>query len=233
MFTVSSMLMYSDAMDCSGQALLSMRFSRQEDWSALPCPLPEDLPDPGIEPTSLKFPSLAGGFLSKTETLNAFPCKSLFLSLPNCSSQSPSVPSFGSGSLALSLPTWHHHSTLSALLQHTSQIWFPLFISTATMLVLPPRLPLKRLTGPSSPAVWSLKHQLTATLLDEPTALQGPASVSSFTGTVRLYSHCSLPSLAPGFSFLRVLAFVIFQPHRKLLAPNCPHWFFLLPQISA
>ena len=111
-FTVSSMLMYSDAMDCSGQALLSMRFSRQEDWSALPCPLPEDLPDPGIEPTSLKFPSLAGGFLSKTETLNAFPCKSLFLSLPNCSSQSPSVPSFGSGSLALSLPTWHHHSTV-------------------------------------------------------------------------------------------------------------------------
>ena len=83
-----------DAMDYSGQALLSMRFSRQEDWSALPCPLPGDLPDPGIEPTSLMFPSLAGGFLSKTETLNVFPCKSLFPSLTNCSSQSPSVPSF-------------------------------------------------------------------------------------------------------------------------------------------
>ena len=56
-FTVSSMLMYSDAMDCSGQALLSMRFSRQEDWSALPCPLPEDLPSPRIEPRSPGMPS--------------------------------------------------------------------------------------------------------------------------------------------------------------------------------
>ena len=27
-----------------------MDYSRQEYWSGLPCPLPEDLPDPGIEP---------------------------------------------------------------------------------------------------------------------------------------------------------------------------------------
>ena len=33
------------------QAPLSMGFSRQEYWSGLPCPLPRDLPDPGIEPT--------------------------------------------------------------------------------------------------------------------------------------------------------------------------------------
>ena len=38
-------------MDCSPQAPLSMGFSRQE-WSGLPCPPPEDLPDPGIEPVS-------------------------------------------------------------------------------------------------------------------------------------------------------------------------------------
>ena len=31
------------------QASLSMGFSRQEHWSGLPCPPPEDLPDPGIE----------------------------------------------------------------------------------------------------------------------------------------------------------------------------------------
>ena len=31
------------------QAPLSMRFSRQESWSGLPCPPPGDLPDPGIE----------------------------------------------------------------------------------------------------------------------------------------------------------------------------------------
>ena len=29
-----------------------MGFSRQEHWSALPFPSPEDLPDPGIEPGS-------------------------------------------------------------------------------------------------------------------------------------------------------------------------------------
>ena len=42
------------------QAPLSMRFSRQEYWSGLPCPPPGDLPDPGIEPASLMSPALAG-----------------------------------------------------------------------------------------------------------------------------------------------------------------------------
>ena len=46
------------------QAPLSMGFSRQEYWSGLPCPPPGDLPDPGIEPTSLMSPALAGGFIS-------------------------------------------------------------------------------------------------------------------------------------------------------------------------
>ena len=34
------------------QAPLSMGFSRQEHWSGLSCPLPGDLPNPGIEPRS-------------------------------------------------------------------------------------------------------------------------------------------------------------------------------------
>ena len=34
------------------KAPLSMVFSRQEHWSALPCPSPGDLPDPGIKPRS-------------------------------------------------------------------------------------------------------------------------------------------------------------------------------------
>ena len=34
------------------QAPLSLEFSRQEYWSGLPFPSPEDLPDPGIKPTS-------------------------------------------------------------------------------------------------------------------------------------------------------------------------------------
>ena len=29
--------------------VLAMQFSRQEDWSGLPCPPPGDLPDPGIK----------------------------------------------------------------------------------------------------------------------------------------------------------------------------------------
>ena len=37
------------------QALLSLVFSRQEYWSGLPCPHPGDLPDTGIEPTSLNW----------------------------------------------------------------------------------------------------------------------------------------------------------------------------------
>ena len=38
------------------QAPLTMGFSRQEYWSGLPCPLPGDLPDPGIKPASLMSP---------------------------------------------------------------------------------------------------------------------------------------------------------------------------------
>ena len=34
------------------QASLSMEFSRQEYWSGLPFPSPEELPNPGIEPWS-------------------------------------------------------------------------------------------------------------------------------------------------------------------------------------
>ena len=45
------------------QAPLSMGFSRHEYWSGLPCPSPEDLPGPGIEPISPVSPALAGGFL--------------------------------------------------------------------------------------------------------------------------------------------------------------------------
>ena len=50
------------------QAPLSMGFSRQEYWSGLPFPPPEDLPFPGIEPTSLKSPALAGRFFTTSAT---------------------------------------------------------------------------------------------------------------------------------------------------------------------
>ena len=41
-----------------------MRFSRQEYWSGLPFLSPGDLPNPGIEPTSLVSPALTGGFFT-------------------------------------------------------------------------------------------------------------------------------------------------------------------------
>ena len=53
------------------QAPLSMGFSRQEYWSGLPWPPPGDLPDPGIEPISLKSPALAGGFFITNTTWEA------------------------------------------------------------------------------------------------------------------------------------------------------------------
>ena len=41
------------------QAPRAMEFSRQEYWSSLAFPTSGDLPDPGIEPTSLTSPELA------------------------------------------------------------------------------------------------------------------------------------------------------------------------------
>ena len=53
------------------QAPLSMGFSRQEYWSGLPIPPPGDLPDPGIEPTSLISPALAGRSFTTSATWEA------------------------------------------------------------------------------------------------------------------------------------------------------------------
>ena len=59
----SRVLLFVTPWTINCQAPLSMRFSRQEYWSGLPCPPPEDppedLPDPGIEPESLTSPALA------------------------------------------------------------------------------------------------------------------------------------------------------------------------------
>ena len=55
----SHVWMFATLWTVAHQAPLSMRFSRQEYWSGLPCPLPEDLPDPGTEPRSLMFPAMA------------------------------------------------------------------------------------------------------------------------------------------------------------------------------
>ena len=52
-----------DPIDCKAcQAPLSMGFSRQGYWRRLPIPPAVNLPDPGIKPTSLLSPALAGEF---------------------------------------------------------------------------------------------------------------------------------------------------------------------------
>ena len=53
------------------QAPLVTGFSRKEYWSGLPCPPSGDLPDPGIEPASLKSPVLADGFFTISTTWEA------------------------------------------------------------------------------------------------------------------------------------------------------------------
>ena len=57
-------------LNCShqGQIPLSMGFSRQEYWSELSCPPPEDLPHPGTECKSPRSPTLAGGFFTVSAT---------------------------------------------------------------------------------------------------------------------------------------------------------------------
>ena len=54
------------------QAPLSKGFSRQEYWSVPPCPLPGDLPDPGIELKSLISPAFAGDLKDLREPLTPF-----------------------------------------------------------------------------------------------------------------------------------------------------------------
>ena len=62
--------LFRDPIDC-GQAPLSIRFPRQEQWSGRPFPPPQDLPDPAAGPMSLRSPALAGGFCTTSPTWKA------------------------------------------------------------------------------------------------------------------------------------------------------------------
>ena len=54
-----------------------MEFSRQENWSELPCPLLGDLPNPGIELVSLISRALAGRQFTTSATweVSIYVCK--------------------------------------------------------------------------------------------------------------------------------------------------------------
>ena len=62
--SLQSCPMLCDPMDHSPPGSCVHGISRQEYWGGLPSPSPGDLPDPGIEPTSLVSPALAGGFFT-------------------------------------------------------------------------------------------------------------------------------------------------------------------------
>ena len=66
------------------QAPLSMRFSRQEYWSGLPCLQPGNRPHSGIEPAALKSPALAAGFFTTSSTWEEFVLH-LYINLETCS----------------------------------------------------------------------------------------------------------------------------------------------------
>ena len=53
------------------QAPPSLGFSRQEYWSGLPFPSPEDLSNPGIKPVSLLSPALTDEFFTTSATWEA------------------------------------------------------------------------------------------------------------------------------------------------------------------
>ena len=79
------------------QVPLSMGFSRKENWSELPFPSMGDLPDPGIKPSSLMSPALAGGFFTTSATWEAAETRLVLLYHPPpggpdpdpCTSHSP------------------------------------------------------------------------------------------------------------------------------------------------
>ena len=59
--SLSHVGLFKTAWTVACQAVLSMKFSRQEYWRGLPFPSPGDLPDPRIKPPS---PALAGRFFT-------------------------------------------------------------------------------------------------------------------------------------------------------------------------
>ena len=63
------------------QASLSMGFSRQDYWSRLPRLPLGDRPDPGIEPTSLMSPALAGKFFTTRATWETY----IYVTMEYCS----------------------------------------------------------------------------------------------------------------------------------------------------
>jgi len=77
---LSHVWLFATTWTVAHQAPLSLEFSRQEYWSGLPFPLPGDLPNPGIELTSLTSSALTGRFFTTEATWEAY---SMYLLITN------------------------------------------------------------------------------------------------------------------------------------------------------
>ena len=133
------------------QASLSVRFSRQEYWSWLPCPPLGDLPDPRIEPVLRMSPASAGRLFTTSATweapesalcIHVSPASWAFLPTP-----SPFHPSRSS------------HSTKLSFLCHTTAfhwllfyMWQYIYIYIYTTLSICPTIPF-------TPCDWTCKVQ--------------------------------------------------------------------------
>ena len=104
------------------QSPLSMGFSRQEYWSGLQCPSPEDLPDPGIESAFLMTPALAEDSLPLAPSGKASSSATLFSCLQSFPESGPSLMSQLSTSGSQSIGA----STSASVLPKNVQGWFPL-----------------------------------------------------------------------------------------------------------
>ena len=133
-----------DPMTVTRQAPLSMEFSRQKYWSGLLFPSPEDLPDPGIKPTS---PALQADSLPLSH-----------LGSPSVSTDNTNIllvsklrdlgPDFGLLTLHFHLPTFsQHHRLLMTSQQHLNLILSLPFLSELQQSWLASVLPTTLLTG--------------------------------------------------------------------------------------
>ena len=64
-----------DPVDCSPPAPQSTEFTRQEYWSVLLFPLPGNLLNPGIEPTSLVSPAFSVVFFTTEPLGKSYTCQ--------------------------------------------------------------------------------------------------------------------------------------------------------------
>ena len=68
---LSCVLFFVTLWTVARQAPLSVGSPRQEYWIGVPFPPPGDLPNPGIQTTSLTSPALADGFFTTSATWEA------------------------------------------------------------------------------------------------------------------------------------------------------------------